>query len=100
KELLKNYVKIIAYDQIKYALANSNPSLQEGDLNSESQKNINDLTDESASNDNDVKSTKKIRNGVLEDVKEIQELFSVRKEFHKLFSEEITVRLELAEKNH
>ncbi|MEG7978785.1 MAG: hypothetical protein NY202_02560 [Mollicutes bacterium UO1] len=98
QKLLKDYVKKIAYDQIKHALANSAPALKEGDLTEENQKVTNSLLDENA--DSEVKSTKKIRDEVLKDIEEVRSLFATKKELRELFSEEIKERLKLVEANN
>lgn len=97
QRLLKDYIREIVSDQIKYKLDNSTFSIQESDLTTESQDSIRTLADGSTSSE--VETTKKTRNSVLQDIETIEEKFSIKKILRELFVGEVKDRLELIEKN-
>jgi len=103
KGLLKTFLKKIVHDQIKQALADFSPSLEESDLAPESQNDIRELTNENEDANSKVKdanSARKIRDDILEEIETIKSLFEAEKELRKSFIEEIKIRLELAKNNN
>lgn len=99
QELLKNYFKKIAYDQINYSLTSS--SLEKSVLSKESQSNIIELANESAdSKVKDAKHAEQIRSSILGEIEATKIALEFKELTRNIFIEEIKNRLELAKEDN